>query len=85
MGNSMQVQFLSTAPNKRAPFTGAFLFGMIQLYRQELRDELPVKQGVDNALQGRDERTPIGRRERDRAQRTALCEKSRFAGAICLP
>ena len=26
VGNSMQVQFLSTAPNKRAPFTGAFLF-----------------------------------------------------------
>ena len=37
VGNSMQVQFLSTAPNKRAPFTGAFLFGMIRVYRQELR------------------------------------------------
>ena len=39
VGNSMQVQFLSTAPNKRAPFTGAFLFGMIRAYRQELRVE----------------------------------------------
>ena len=37
VGNSMQVQFLSTAPNKRAPLAGAFLFGMFLSIRQELR------------------------------------------------
>ena len=31
------VQFLSTAPNKRAPLAGAFLFGMFLSIRQELR------------------------------------------------
>ena len=39
VGNSMQVQFLSTAPNKRAPLVGAFLFGMIPTTRRELRVE----------------------------------------------
>ena len=31
VGNSMQVQFLSTAPNKRAPLVGAFLFGIVRI------------------------------------------------------
>ena len=39
VGNSMQVQFLSTAPNKRAPLVGAFLFGMIPTTRRELSVE----------------------------------------------
>ena len=29
VGNSMQVQFLSTAPNERAPLVGALSFGMM--------------------------------------------------------
>ena len=53
--DTVPVQARPRAPNKRAPFGGAFLFAMIPTIRQELRDELPVKQGVDNALQGRDE------------------------------
>ena len=50
-------------------------------YRTGFEDELPVKKSVDNAFKGRDKRMPIGRHERDRAQRTVLREKSRFAGA----
>ena len=37
VGNSMQVQFLSTAPNKWAPLVGAFWFGMTPAIRRELR------------------------------------------------
>ena len=45
-----EVQILFSAPSKKHPFAGVFCLVGFRFFEEDLRDELPVKQGIDNAL-----------------------------------